>query len=234
MAALTAAFGLFYMLELPASWQHHPKEPTPLIMYGASSAVGAFAIKLAVASNIHPIVAVGSCNSEFVTSALVAKEGDTFIDYTAHRDPQDLVAAIKQAFSDAGVEGGRAPYALDTVSMPGTFDHVVSQAMAGEPIEGRMPRLAVVLPGNDYSTVDPTVEVVEVYSGVAHQGGDVGKRFAYVVCRLFAMGLAEQWLTPHPYEVREDGLQALEGALHESMKGKIRGKKVLLRIAKPD
>ncbi len=234
MTALTAAFALFYILELPASWQHKPQESTPLLIYGASTAVGAFAIKLAVASAIHPIVVIGSSRSEFVTSLLQAEDGDTFLDYTHYKKHHDLANAIKHAFSEAGVPEGRTPHALDAVSVSGTFDAVVSQAMAGEPIDGRKPRIAVVNPGTDYSTADPSVEIENVFSGLASQGGDVGKRFAYVSCRLFSLGLSEGWLTPHPYEVREEGLNALSGALRESIEGKIKAKKILLRIAQTD
>ena len=208
-------------------------DPVPLIICGASTAVGAFAIKLAVSAGIHPIIAVGGSSSGFIRGVLRAEQGDTFLDYTAYRNPEDLAAAIKQALLAAGIkEGRRAPYALDAVSKPGTYDAVLSRAMTGTSVE--KPRLAVVLATIDRSTVDPSVELLEVYSGIAHQGGDVGRRFAYVTCRVLALGLAEGWITPHPYEVRDDGLEALEGALRESREGRIRGKKVLLRMRRAE
>ncbi|KAG9258878.1 alcohol dehydrogenase GroES-like domain-containing protein [Emericellopsis atlantica] len=232
LTALGAAFALYHNLQLPTSWQRPPDKPTPLLVYGASTAVGAYAIKLAIASSIHPIVAIGSEHSCFVRKHLRSEEGDAFLDYTAFENPSDLVEAIQQAFRDAGVADGRPGHAIDAVSIPGTFDHVVAQSMAGAPIDGQRPRMAVMMPGHNYSTADTSVEVVEVYTGLAHQGGDVGKRFAYTVCRLFAMGLAEGWLAPHPFEVREEGLEALEGVLQDSMSGKIHAKKILLRVGK--
>lgn len=236
LAALAASFALFHNLGLPAPWQKPVDIPTPLLINGASCAVGAYAIQLATAAGIHPIVAVGSPNSAFVSGRLVAEEGDALIDYWAHRNPRQLVKLIRQAFSDAGIPQGRAMHALDCVSMPGTFDRVVSAAMAGgEPLdeEGVRPKMAVLLPGSDYSSADPGVEVTEAYTGVAHQGGEVGKRFAYTACRMFALGLSDGWLTPHPYQIRE-GLESVQKALDDSRRGKVRAKKLVIRISPPE
>jgi NADPH2:quinone reductase len=230
LAALTACFALFYDLGLPNPWQKLPDRPTPLLINGASCAVGAFAIQLATTAGIHPLVVVGSPNSSFITDRLVAEDGDAIVDYWAHRNPKALVKLIKLAFSDAGVSSGRPAHALDCVSLSGTFDRVVANAMVGDQENGRKPKMAVLLPGNDYSSADPSVEVIETYTGVAHQGGEVGKRFAYTACRMFALGLSDGWLTPHPYEVRE-GLESLEQALNESRQGKVRAKKLVIRIS---
>ena len=229
MPALTAAFSLFYVLELPHSWQKPPTNQIPLIVYGASSAVGAYAIKLAIAAQIHPIIAIGSSNSEFLVGDLKPKEGDALLDYKSYADPEALVKDIKSALEDAGIEGGRAMHALDAISLPGTFDDIVSRAIAGEPRMGKKPKMAVVLPGADYGSADPSVEVCETYCGLAHQGGDVGKRFSMVHARLFTLGLSEGWFSAHPYEVRQ-GLESLQGALEDHKAGRVRAKKVLLRI----
>lgn len=47
LAALTAAVGLNTKLRLPAPWQP-ASEPTPLVIYGAASAVGIYTVQLAV------------------------------------------------------------------------------------------------------------------------------------------------------------------------------------------
>lgn len=231
LAALAASIALFHNLGLPAPWQKPVDNPTPLLIYGASCAVGAYAIQLATTAGIHPIVAVGSPNSAFISNRLVAKEGDTLINYWAHRNPRQLVKLIKQAFSDAGISQGHASHALDCVSMPGTFDQVVSAAIAGETADDEdRPTMAVLLPGSDYSSAHPSVDVTEAYTGVAHQGGEVGKRFAYTACRMFALGLSDGWLTPHPYQIRE-GLGSVQKALDDSRRGRVRAKKLVIRIS---
>lgn len=50
---MTSAVALFYDLRLPIPITP-AREPTPLIIHGGSSAVGAFTIKLASLANIHP------------------------------------------------------------------------------------------------------------------------------------------------------------------------------------
>ena len=57
---LTAVLSLFRRQHLPPPWAPRSKdaELIPLIIYGASSALGAFAVKLAKATNVHPIIAI--------------------------------------------------------------------------------------------------------------------------------------------------------------------------------
>jgi NADPH:quinone reductase len=55
LAAMTAAVGLFLRLGLPQPFVPASK-PIPLLIYGAASAVGSYAIKLAKHSNIHPLI----------------------------------------------------------------------------------------------------------------------------------------------------------------------------------
>ncbi|OJZ80304.1 hypothetical protein ASPFODRAFT_85916 [Aspergillus luchuensis CBS 106.47] len=56
LAALTATVSLYAHHRLPSPWTPALK-PIPLIVYGASGAVGSYAIKLACNSNVHPIIA---------------------------------------------------------------------------------------------------------------------------------------------------------------------------------
>lgn len=52
-----AATGLYLDLKPLVPWLP-AKEPTPLIVWGATSAVGSYAVQLAVKSNIHPIICI--------------------------------------------------------------------------------------------------------------------------------------------------------------------------------
>jgi NADPH:quinone reductase len=105
---MTAAIGLYINLELPAPW-HPATKPIPLIVYGASSAVGAFAIKLAVRSNVHPIIAVGGKGEAFVKSIIDESKGDVFVDYRSGADK--LVEGMK-----AGLKGAEVYHAYDAIS----------------------------------------------------------------------------------------------------------------------
>ncbi len=72
LAAMTASLALYWTLQLPQPWTP-AINPNPLLVYGGSSAVGAFAIKLAIASNLHPIIAVAGAGIQY------AVEKGTFI-----------------------------------------------------------------------------------------------------------------------------------------------------------
>jgi NADPH:quinone reductase-like Zn-dependent oxidoreductase len=56
---------MFRNLKLPTPW-NPATTSTPFVIYGASSAVGSFAIKLARNSNIHPIIAIAGKGSHYV------------------------------------------------------------------------------------------------------------------------------------------------------------------------
>ncbi|KFA51408.1 hypothetical protein S40293_03270 [Stachybotrys chartarum IBT 40293] len=229
LALLTAAVGLFWILGLPAPWQQKPTGKIPLVIYGASTAVASFAVQLARAAQIHPIIAIGSPNSTFVKAYLDVSKGDTLLDYRAF-NKAELVEAVQAAVRAAGIPSGRPAHAYDTISARGTFDAVLSKAMAGPPIDGKKPKIAVVQPGDDYSTADPSVEIGITNCIIGHDGSEDSGRFAAVVFRMITAGLVHGWVKGHPFEVLPGGLKAVERALKASKEGTIRAKKLLLRV----
>ncbi|KAL7955449.1 GroES-like protein [Trichoderma compactum] len=89
LSYITAALNLYKELRLPEPWVP-AEDPTPLVIFGAASSVGAFAVNLASLSNIHPIYAVAGRGTEFVESLLDSSKGDRVIDY---RQGPDFVTA---------------------------------------------------------------------------------------------------------------------------------------------
>ncbi|PFH61468.1 hypothetical protein XA68_17299 [Ophiocordyceps unilateralis] len=229
LAALTAGYGLFHELGLPAPWDPPRSERTALIVYGASTAVGAFAIKLARAVRVHPIVAVGSSNSVFVQDYLDEAEGDALIDYRRHTSNESLATAIRDALADAGVPDGRALLAFDGVSTPDTYDGVLSRAMAGEGTPRA--KIVVVLPvATEGNVDDENMELTSASCGQSFQGEPFERRFSLVFFRMLTDGLRDGWLRGHPYEVKSGGLEGVEAALREHKEAKVRAKKLLLSI----
>lgn len=100
--------GLYRRLPLPYPWDPCDK-PQPFIVYGAASAVGAYAVKLAVLSNIHPIIAVAGRGIDFVETLIDRSRGDTIVDYRQGDDA--VVEAIKAALGNKEPE-----FAFDAVS----------------------------------------------------------------------------------------------------------------------
>ena len=114
LAAMTAAVGLFTSLGLPEPWVKDAARRENCaggcIVYGAASAVGAFAIKLLVKSDIHPIICVAGNGIDFVEGLIDRSKGDTIVDYRKGE------AAIVQGLKDGVKEGHTLKYAFDAVT----------------------------------------------------------------------------------------------------------------------
>ncbi|KOS17075.1 Protein TOXD [Escovopsis weberi] len=247
LAALTAAVGLFKTLALPSPWQlpdpdpeqAHPAPPittrTPLVIYGASTAVGAFAIKLARHARIHPLIAVGSPASRFVADEYLDPAlGDALVDYTEHDSPAALAAAVRDALVRGGAEFGRAYHALDCVGEKGSFEDVLAAALGGGDGGGpaietaKRPLVASVLQPQKDSVNG--VDAVMTFVGWCHADGWSGRAFASIWLGVMARGLVEGWFKPHPHEVLPGGLQGLEGGLKRLRDGKVRATKLVGRV----
>jgi NADPH2:quinone reductase len=88
--AYTAAVGLFRILQLPSPWENESKS-TPLIINGASGAVGAFAVKLAKLSpTITPIIGIAGDSADFAKSVGC----DVVLDYRSPTVAEDLASAL--------------------------------------------------------------------------------------------------------------------------------------------
>ncbi|KAF7671095.1 hypothetical protein GT037_010876 [Alternaria burnsii] len=92
LASLTAAVAVFRNLKLPTPW-NPATTSTPFVVYGASSAVGSFAIKLARNSNVHPIIAIAGKGSHYVETLLDSSKGDIVIDYRIGAD--EMISKIR-------------------------------------------------------------------------------------------------------------------------------------------
>jgi len=214
LAAMTAALGLYERLGLPEPWRA-TTVTTPLIVYGAAGAVGAFAIKLAQASNIHPIIAIAGRGIPFVETIIDKNKGDAIVDYRKGDDA--VVTGINDALKKAGLN--EVKYAFDAVSEHNSF-HNISQVLAKDGS-----KVTLVLSGKDYSAIPSHIErsitsVGSVFRDHAPESPEAkagiktgGKDFGFVFYRLFSRGLQEGWFTGHPYEVVPGGLNSVEKGL---------------------
>ena len=218
---MTAALGLYRVLRLPQPWTP-AEEPTPLIIYGGSSAVGAFAIKLAQQSNIHPIIAIAGRAGPFVSSLLDSSKGDAVIDYRKG----DVTGAMQRALKDAGITTG-ALCAFDAIAEPGCAKAILK-------VLDPKGRLAYVLPLKEGVLESaPGVKSGLVVSGEPWEllGPSPGGRdFGYMMMRYFSRGLDIGTLTGHPYEVVPGGLSSLQKVLDDLKAGKQSGLKYLLKV----
>jgi NADPH2:quinone reductase len=235
LAAYTAAVAMHYDLGLPSPWGPPVRGdvPTPVLIYGASTAIGAFSIKLLAHTQVHPIIAVGSKTSSFITPLLNKERGDQFVDYTTFASKDDLAAELAEVLKRTG---GKHFRAFDCVSTDGTYDMLAkalapaAQQSPAAAAADTKPLLSVCLPSLDLSGVDPRVETTRTSVGRIHKPEDAGQLFAAVWATALEAGLSEGWLTPHPYEVVK-GLEALGPALKDLREGRVRGKKMVVRVA---
>lgn len=218
---MTSALGLYQSLSLPVPW-HPAKEPLPLVVYGGASAVGAFAIKLARLSNIHPIIAVAGKGAPFVETLIDRSKGDTIIDY---REGDE---AVRQKIQ-AAAKGLPIYHAYDAVSEKGSYQNLGAALTAPA-------KITVVLPGRDFSDLPEGVEAVVTNVGSVHKSAPSGQavgdiEFGAAFFAFFGRGLAQGFFTGHPHEVRPGGLSGLEGALKDLQSGKASAVKYVVRIA---
>jgi NADPH2:quinone reductase len=227
---MTSAVGLYDGLKLPVPWQP-TTTPIPLIVYGAAGAVGAFAIKLAQASNIHPIIAVAGKGAPFVETLITRSKGDTIVDY--RNGDAAVVSGIKDALKKAGAT--EVEYAYDAVSEKNSYQNICEVLAKGG-------KITLVLPGKPYKEIPEHIVKHITSVGVVHRAvspdspeGKAGiktgtKEFGYVFFRLFSRGLEEGWFKPHPHQVIPGGLAGIEEGLNLLKDGKVSATKVVFRI----
>ncbi|KAK0251900.1 hypothetical protein LTR91_006450 [Friedmanniomyces endolithicus] len=212
LAAMTAAVALYARLRLPAPWLPIPStDPTPprtpLVIYGASSAIGSYAIQFAQRSNIHPLICIaGHAGASHVSKLISPEKGDVVVDYRAGADA--VVAGIRAALR----EGEKLEYAFDAVSEKGSYGNICRV------LDHETGAITFVLPGKKYEGIPAGVRQSVTTVGSVH--GDL-KDFG---------GLEEGWFRAQPQEVVEGGLGGLQGGLERLRDGKVSAVKCELLV----
>jgi NADPH2:quinone reductase len=220
---MTAALGLYQEMKLPLPWSPAEKR-TPLVVYGGATAVGAFAIKFAQLSNIHPIIAVAGKGAPFVETLISREKGDTIIDY---REGDEAIRSnIKVAAQ------GPIHHAYDAVSEKGSYVNLGAALDAPG-------RVNVVLPAEEGAKIPDGISIHRTMVGSVHnppaEGQVLGdKEFGAAFFQFIGRGLAQGWFSGHPFEVREGGLGGLEGALKDLRAGKASAVKYVVRISETE
>jgi NADPH2:quinone reductase len=234
LAGMTAAVGLYQRLGLPLPWLP-AQERLPLVIYGAASAVGAFAVKLASLSNIHPLICVAGRGASFVETLIDRSKGDTVVDY---RNGDDAVVHDLQ--TALGTDE-KLLYAFDAVSDKGSYQNLAKV------MDVHKGKITLVLARKKYEGIPDTVEISYTQVGRVHSRNYPGIRgekqllgelndedFGAVMYRFFGRGLAKGWFRGHPFEVIPGGLNGIETGLRNLKSGKASAVKYVFIIAEPD
>jgi len=216
LAAATAAIGLYADQGLPPPYLP-AKDPIPLIVYGAASSVGAYAVQLAQRSNVHPVICVAGASAPHVESLIDRSKGDTVIDYRNGDDA--VVEELKKAIGDQKVL-----HAFDAVSEESTVQNLARVLPPGALIN-------VVLGGRKNQVLPEGIS--KVVTGVGRVHRDL-KDFGHVYFRLFSKGLEDGWFRGQPQEVVPGGLGGVQTGLQNLQDGKGHGIKYVFRIAETE
>lgn len=214
LAALTAALGLYARLRLPEPWLPAAEgTKTPLVIYGASSAVGSYALQLAVKSNIHPIIAVSGRAQSHVEKFIDRSKGDTIIDYRSGDE------AVVKGFKEA-LNGAKLLHAFDAVSEKGSVENIAQVLDSNGAV-------TFVLPGKEYPGFPESVHLTTTNVGDVHNSM---KDFGYVHSRALTRGLEEGWFKAQPQEVVPGGLKGVEKGLSNLKDGTVSAVKYIFKI----
>ncbi|KAF3932449.1 Zeta-crystallin [Dactylella cylindrospora] len=235
LAALTGVVGLYDTLRLPYPWTPATK-PIPLVVYGAATAVGAYAIQLARLSNIHPIIGVVGRAKDFAETLIDRSKGDDLVDY--REGSEALIKGVKAALAKNGFES--SDHVFDAVSEHGS-------SLNSTAFLGPTGKLITVLPLHLDPTnkqIDSKVNITQMSVGWVFEkewpeGSEekkqgvlnAGRELGYIFTRFFSRGLDEGWFKPHPHEVIEGGLNGVSQALKNLRDGKASAVKYVFRIA---
>ncbi|KAK3902635.1 chaperonin 10-like protein [Staphylotrichum tortipilum] len=222
--------------EYALAWQHttfhippwsppsSSPSPTPLIIYGASSAVGTYALQLARRTAIHPILCIAGRAQDRVLPLLTPSNGDALLD--CRDGDAALVSSLVKAVDTLNLPADVPIAVLDAVSTD------ASVANVGEFFRqtSRKGSVTFVLPG-EKAGLPEGVEQTTTNVGCVHRED---KDFGYVYFRYFARGLAEGWFRGQKTEVVPGGLAGVEGALKKLMSGEASAVKYVFRIGETE
>ncbi|KAL4860949.1 hypothetical protein BDV12DRAFT_204526 [Aspergillus spectabilis] len=218
LAALTAAVSLYAHHRLPSPWTP-ALNPILLIVYGASEAVGSYAIKLACNSNVHPIITVAGKGSHYVESLIDRSKGDTIGDY--HQRVEATAKGISSSLEQAGHTS--VWHAIDAAIVPQSAEFLRQVVAPGGQIDFILP--------NNFDVAPATKSVTSVGSVHNQTEFENNEELGYVFSRYISRALQNGSLSGHPFEIRPGGLEGVEEVLRDLKDGRASAMKYVFRIA---
>lgn len=223
MAALTAVVHLYLGMKLPSPYD--PISPTesenriPLLIYGITSAVGAYAAKLARLSGIGPIIGVAGRSGEFARVL-----ADHVVDYRKGED--EIVSNIESFLAKEGL-GAKVVNVFDAISEGGSLETIARVVDTNKGV------VNTVLPPSLFAREKENFKFpagVNVLQSAIPEIQTSHKDFGYLWSRYLGRLLADGRLTPHPYEVIPGGLTGILKGLQNLKEGKANAVKYVYRV----
>ena len=234
LAATTAALGLFApdRLALPSPFNPVSEANTlPIVIYGASSSVGAYALQLAKLAGLFTIAVAGK-GLGYVESLQCA---DITIDYRKGVD--NTIALIQKAVTDKFGPQAKLEYAYDAISEDGSMQ-LLAKAMNGR---GKIATVLPRDPGHDlrqassierhdqsnYGEIPDAVETLESNVPGAHsKDAEFAQKYFILFGRLLQEGLFK---TNRP-RVLKGGLLGTEEGLRLLKTRQVSAEKLVVKV----
>lgn len=224
LAALTAAIALYGDMRLPTPYDlvkptENGGERVPILIYGVTSAVGAFAAKLARLSGLGPIIGVAGRAGDFAKTLV-----DYVVDYRNGEDA--LVAAIEDILAKEGL-GSEIRNIFDAISEDGSLEATLRF------IDPNGGIVSTVLPTKLFARDKENFKYppgVRACNSAVPKVHEQYKDFGYIWSRYLGRLLEDGRLKGHPYEVVPGGLNGVLTGLQNLKNGKASALKYVYRI----
>ncbi|KAH6676342.1 chaperonin 10-like protein [Halenospora varia] len=218
-AALTAAVAMYADMNLPDPWgQRKVSEGSgkkiPIVIYGVTSAVGAFAAKFARLSGLALVIGIAGKSEDFAKTLV-----DYVVDYRSGENA--LVAAIEEVLAKEGL-GSKVPYVFDAISENGSLEATLRFL---DPNGGTV---STVLPPALFAKDKENFKYplgVKAFNSASPFVFSTHKDFGYIWSRYLGRLLEDGRLKGHPYEVIPGGLVGVLTGLQNLRDGKASGVK---------
>lgn len=223
VAALTAAIALYVDMKFPAPYNlREPAEgwkKAGLLIYGVTSAVGAFAAKLARLSGLRPIIGIAGRASGFASTLV-----DYVVDYRRGEDA--VVEAVEEILAREGL-GRKVPNVFDAISENGSLEATLRF------IDQTSGTVSTVLPPKLFAKDKENFKYptgVNAVNSAVPRVHSTHRDFGYLWSRYMGRLLEDGRLKAHPYEVIPGGLNGVLTGLQNLKDGKASAVKYVYRI----
>ncbi|RYC65421.1 hypothetical protein CHU98_g811 [Xylaria longipes] len=211
-AALTAAIALYVDMKLLAPYntvEASAQDKPAIVIYGVTSAVGAFAAKLARLSGLHPIIGIAGRASDYAQTLV-----DYVVDYRLGEDA--VVTCVEEILNKEGL-GGKASHVFDAISEGGTLETTLRFLNANGGIVSTVLPPALFAQDKENFAYPPGVTAINSAVPRVHS---THEDFGYLWSRFLGRLLGDGRLKPHPFEVVPGGLHGVLTGLQKLRDGK--------------
>ncbi|KAJ3579147.1 hypothetical protein NPX13_g1425 [Xylaria arbuscula] len=221
-AAMTAAIALYVDMKVPSPSdivEITDGNRTPILIYGVTSAVGAFAAKLARLSGLYPIIGIAGRAGDYAQTLV-----DHVVDYRQGDDA--VVARVEEILKQEGL-GNKIIHVFDAISEGGTLETTLRFLDEDKGI------VSTVLPPSLFAKDPKTFKYppgVTAINSAVPRVHSTHEDFGYLWSRYFGKLLADGRLKPHPFEVVPGGLHGVLTGLQKLRDGKASALKYVYNV----